>query len=51
MHPFASALAGANAMPRMAVQRINGFMAVLRKTVAATIQVAVIGSGGAGTYR
>jgi hypothetical protein len=31
MHPFASAAAGANAMPRMAVQRISGFMVVLRK--------------------
>src|SRR6267378_5713501 len=31
MQPFATALAGANAMPRMAVQRINGFTAVLRK--------------------
>jgi hypothetical protein len=31
MHPFASAPAGANAMPRMTVQRINGFMAVFRK--------------------
>src|ERR1700676_382392 len=46
MHPFASAAAGANAMPRMAVQRISGFMAVLRKNpVVATIRVAMIGSG------
>src|ERR1700676_2704924 len=37
MHPFASAAAGANAMPRTAVQRISGFMAVLRIAVVATI--------------
>jgi hypothetical protein len=31
MHPFASAAAGVNAIPRMAVQRISDFMAVLQK--------------------
>src|SRR4030088_3270211 len=35
MHPFASAAAGANAMPRIAVQRINGFMLGLRKLATA----------------
>src|SRR4030088_51552 len=43
MHPFASA-AGANAIPRMAVQRISSFIAVLRKTDAAPIRIVTIGS-------
>src|ERR1019366_10796338 len=45
IHPLASAAAGASAIPRMAVQRISSFMAVLqKKSVAATSLVAVIGS-------
>jgi hypothetical protein len=31
MHPFASAAAETNAIPRITVQRISGFMAALRK--------------------
>src|SRR3981081_3338560 len=31
IHPFASAAAGANARPRIAVQKISSFMAALRK--------------------
>src|SRR4030088_3156267 len=43
MHPFASA-AGANAITRIAVQRISSFIAVLRKTDAAPIRIVTIGS-------
>src|SRR6202035_3670723 len=39
MHPFASAAAGTNAMPRMTVAKISGFMGGSpKRTVAATIR-------------